>query len=203
MEGGKRRWILQKGGVEKKKKLPPPLGLEVITVLCTQNNWSHQCGCHMESLALPSHRCSALSGQYPPITPKLEGKSPDSLPWICPSPIKAWSTFMGASFFFFFWEPAAKLKVCKHQKLYLWVNPERKTSADGAAQHQFIIKYRLLRVGGSAPAVRGGQFLVSTKLLYAPRRGESDSRPAYPQGEEKHWLLNRYQQHTLPVFTVV
>lgn len=193
MEGGERRWIMQKGGVER-KKLPPPLGLEVITVLCTQNNWSHQCGCHMESLALPSHRCSALSGQNPPITPKLEGKSPDTLPWIRPTPIKAWSTFMGN------WRCASTRKYIF--EITQW-GKHQQPAQRGTKRLQFIIKYRLLRVGGSAPAARGGQFLVSTKLLYAPRRGESDSRPAYPQGEEKHWLLNRYQQHTLPVFTVV
>lgn len=55
---------------------PPTLGLEVITVLCTQNNWSHQCGCHMESLALPRHRCSPFSGQNPPIKPKPVAKRP-------------------------------------------------------------------------------------------------------------------------------
>lgn len=54
----------------------PTLGLEVITVLCTQNNWSHQCGCHMESLALPRHRCSPFSGQNPPIKPKPVAKRP-------------------------------------------------------------------------------------------------------------------------------
>lgn len=48
------------------KKHTPPLGLEVITVLCTQNNWSHQCGCHTECLALPCHRCSPLYGQKKP-----------------------------------------------------------------------------------------------------------------------------------------
>lgn len=67
-----------------KKPTPPTLGLEVITVLCTQNNWSHQCGCHMESLALPCHRCSPFSGQNPPIKPKLVAKRPLTPPH--PSP---------------------------------------------------------------------------------------------------------------------
>lgn len=71
-----------------KKNSQPTLGLEVITVLCTQNNWSHQCGCHMESLALPRHRCSPFSGQNPPIKPKLVAKRPltppppFSFPWV-------------------------------------------------------------------------------------------------------------------------
>lgn len=68
------------------KKNTTNTGLEVITVLCTQNNWSHQCGCHMESLALPRHRCSPFSGQNPPIKPKLVAKRPLTppilLPWV-------------------------------------------------------------------------------------------------------------------------
>lgn len=64
----------------------PTLGLEVITVLCTQNNWSHQCGCHMESLALPRHRCSPYSGQNPPIKPKLVAKRPLTPPPLSSSP---------------------------------------------------------------------------------------------------------------------
>lgn len=59
----------------REKYTAPPLGLEVITVLCTQNNWSHQCDCHTESLALPRHRCSPPYGQNPPIKPKLVAKT--------------------------------------------------------------------------------------------------------------------------------
>lgn len=58
----------------------PTLGFEVITVLCTQNNWSHQCGCRTESLALPHHRCSPLSGQNPPIKSKQVAKRPRTPP---------------------------------------------------------------------------------------------------------------------------
>lgn len=50
------------------------LGLKVITVLCTRNNWSQQCGCRMERLALPHHRCSPFSGQNPPIKSKQVAK---------------------------------------------------------------------------------------------------------------------------------
>lgn len=58
----------------------PTLGFEVITVLCTQNNWSHQCGCRTESLALPHHRCSPFSGQNPPIKSKQVAKRPRTPP---------------------------------------------------------------------------------------------------------------------------
>lgn len=83
-----------------RKHTASTLGLEVITVLCTRNNWSHQCGCHMESLALPHHRCYPFSGQKPPIKPKLVAKRPLTppfamhVPWVRQSsniyaPVKA------------------------------------------------------------------------------------------------------------------
>lgn len=83
MERGRKGWVgagVYKGEGGK----TPTLGLEVITVLCTQNNWSHQCGCHMESLALPRHRCSPFSGQNPPIKPKLVAKRPFTPPTLIP-----------------------------------------------------------------------------------------------------------------------
>lgn len=60
----------------------PTLGFVVITVLCTQNNWSHQCGCRVEILALPHHRCSPFSGQNPPIKSKQVAKRPRTPPML-------------------------------------------------------------------------------------------------------------------------
>lgn len=67
---------------EGKKKKTQPLGPEVITVLCTQNNWSHQCGCHTECLAVPRHRCSPLLRPKPTNQTQTSGQETRSLPRI-------------------------------------------------------------------------------------------------------------------------
>lgn len=74
MNGNAHNRCTEDGEGERGRHTAPALGFEVITVLCTQNNWSHQCGCHMESLALPHHRCSPFSGQNPPIKSKQVAK---------------------------------------------------------------------------------------------------------------------------------
>lgn len=65
---------------------PKTLRIEVITILYTQNNCPHQSFCHMDSLALPRHRCSPFTGQNPLIKSKLVAKRPLTPSILLPPP---------------------------------------------------------------------------------------------------------------------